>query len=122
MVHMRLDQVQFSKAGPESTAQYFDEPLLRDWALGVCGQTGGLLTFHCRVLGNSSEELGSGARLAHQFAEHVVCASSNPPPKVMPVGGRGSKLPHVLRAMREGEWRGRGRGGGRSLGPSSGRG
>jgi len=35
-------------------------------------------------MGNSFQEVGSGARLAHQFAEHVVHASSAPPPTTLP--------------------------------------
>ena len=90
---MRLAHVQFSKAAPDAAAQYYDEPHLRAWARAVVGDAD-CLSFHCRVLGNATDDKGSGARLAHQFAEHVVCASSNPPPAMAtprgPAPGRAS--------------------------------
>jgi hypothetical protein len=85
-ISMPRGRLAFSVAPGEISQMYSDAPGLRK---DVCEWLGArkVLTFVCVVLGNSTNEEGSGARLAHQFSEHVVFSCSRPPP-----GGRFDSL------------------------------
>ncbi|KAI5850031.1 hypothetical protein BZA05DRAFT_400681 [Tricharina praecox] len=121
-VSMKLADCQFSVAGPEATSSYSDSPQLEQWVLKTTIHKGGELHMICKVLGNAFDEEGSGARLAHQFAEHVVHASSAPPPPYPSVPrnrcqhprGRGGDLGY--RGGGGGGGRGGARGGGKGGG------
>jgi hypothetical protein len=81
VITMKLAECQYSRAGPGKDDPYEDSPETENWVLGQCGHKGGILEMQVLCVGNSTGEVGSEARLAHQFAEHVLHASAAPPPK-----------------------------------------
>jgi len=113
-ITMPLAKCQYSRAGPDPKAVYHHSSTLRKWVLSSA--VGNELVIECTVLGNSADEEGSSARLAHQFAEHVRVASSGKPPQVIPPRGNaknvgivesgrkrdvGAETPRYMRAWRE---------------------
>ncbi|KAF8533930.1 hypothetical protein BDD12DRAFT_897420 [Trichophaea hybrida] len=85
-ITMPLSETHYSRARPEPTAEYCNAPSLRKWVLSsVVGEE---LVIECVALGNSADEKGSSDRLAHQFAEHVLVASSREPPRTVPPRGK----------------------------------
>ncbi|KAA8901861.1 hypothetical protein FN846DRAFT_956326 [Sphaerosporella brunnea] len=86
-IQMELAKCKFSDAEPHKIAQYLPSEsvarMVSDHTM-YHQESEGVLRIQARCVKNSAEENGSDARLAHQFAEHVLYASSSLPQKVPP--------------------------------------